>query len=135
MPGVPCPPDAPRPLAFHSRRLPSDPLVPVASDRNETFGERLQRLRLAQRLNCTQLAHALGITEGAVRQMESGQTKRPSFLVGLRLADVLEVDPWYLATGRQRPVRGEREPTVVARLTTLERRMDALEARGSATAV
>ncbi len=101
---------------------------PLAPDPDETFAERLQRLRVGRRLNCTQLAHAVGITEGAVRQMESGQTKRPSFLLGLRLADVLDVDPWYLATGRQRPDRAEHEPSIGTRLTSLEQRVDVLEA-------
>jgi hypothetical protein len=45
------------------------------------------------------LAHAVGVTEGAIRQMESGQTKAASFVFGLRLARVLDVTPWYLATG------------------------------------
>ena len=45
------------------------------------------------------LAHAVGVTEGAIRQMESGQTKSASFVVGLKLARVFEVTPWYLATG------------------------------------
>jgi len=35
--------------------------------------------------------------------MESGQTKTPSFLVGLKLAHVLGVTPAYLATGRDAP--------------------------------
>jgi transcriptional regulator with XRE-family HTH domain len=94
----------------------------------EAFGARLQRLRVGRRLNITQLAHAAGITEGAIRQMESGQTKLPSFLVGLHLADVLSVDPWYLATGGQRPARAEHESSIGTRLTSLEQRVDLLEA-------
>ena len=45
------------------------------------------------------LAHAVGVTEGAIRQMESGQTKSASFVIGLRIADALGVTPWFLATG------------------------------------
>jgi transcriptional regulator with XRE-family HTH domain len=67
--------------------------------RVESFGERLRRLRLAQGVSCAQLAHRVGVTEGAIRQMESGQTKIASFVIGLRLAKELGTDAWYLANG------------------------------------
>jgi transcriptional regulator with XRE-family HTH domain len=65
----------------------------------ERFGRRLRRLRLARGLSCTQLAYGVGVTEGAIRQMESGQTKIASFVVGLRLARALGTTAWYLANG------------------------------------
>jgi transcriptional regulator with XRE-family HTH domain len=65
----------------------------------EGFGERLRRLRTACGLSCAQLAHRVGVTEGAIRQMESGQTKMASFVIGLRLAKELGTDAWYLANG------------------------------------
>ena len=65
----------------------------------ESFGERLRRLRLARGVSCAQLAHRVGVTEGAIRQMESGQTKIASFVIGLRLAKELGTDGWYLANG------------------------------------
>ena len=65
----------------------------------EYFGERLRRLRLEHGLSCSQLACRVGVTEGAIRQMERGQTKIASFVVGLRLARELQADAWYLATG------------------------------------
>jgi transcriptional regulator with XRE-family HTH domain len=75
----------------------------VAADarrvRVESFGERLRRLRLAAGVSCAQLAHRVGVTEGAIRQMESGQTKIASFVIGLRLAKELGTDAWYLANG------------------------------------
>jgi transcriptional regulator with XRE-family HTH domain len=67
----------------------------------QSFGERLRSLRTRRRLTPSGLAHAAGVTEGAIRQMESGQTKSASFLVGLRLARILGVTPWYLATGEE----------------------------------
>jgi transcriptional regulator with XRE-family HTH domain len=67
--------------------------------RVETFGERLRGLRLGRGLSCAQLAHRVGVTEGAIRQMESGQTKMASFVIGLRLAKELGTDAWYLANG------------------------------------
>ncbi|HEY4439950.1 MAG TPA: helix-turn-helix domain-containing protein [Candidatus Elarobacter sp.] len=68
---------------------------------SSTFGDRLRALRTRRRLTPSALAHAVGVTEGAIRQMESGQTKNASFLVGLRLARHLGVSPWYLATGAE----------------------------------
>jgi transcriptional regulator with XRE-family HTH domain len=65
----------------------------------ECFGERLRRLRLSRTLSCAQLAQRVGVTEGAIRQMESGQTKMASFVIGLRLAKELGTGPWYLAYG------------------------------------
>ncbi|HYW53938.1 MAG TPA: helix-turn-helix transcriptional regulator [Dongiaceae bacterium] len=65
----------------------------------EGFGERLRRLRVARGLSCAQLATRVGVTEGAIRQMESGQTKMASFVIGLRLAKELGTDAWYLANG------------------------------------
>ncbi len=67
--------------------------------RAERFGERLRRLRVARRVSCAHLAQRVGVTEGAIRQMESGQTKMASFVIGLRLARELGVEPWYLANG------------------------------------
>ena len=67
--------------------------------RAESFGARLRRLRLARATSCAQLAHRVGVTEGAIRQMESGQTKMASFVIGLRLAKELGTDAWYLANG------------------------------------
>jgi transcriptional regulator with XRE-family HTH domain len=66
----------------------------------QTFGERLRTLRERRKMTVSQLAIAVRITEGAIRQMESGQTKSASFITGLRLASTLEVTPWFLATGQ-----------------------------------
>jgi len=69
----------------------------------ESFRERLRRLRLERGLSVGDLAQRAGVTEGAIRQMESGQTKNASFRTGLRLAKVLEVDANYLAEGNDVP--------------------------------
>jgi transcriptional regulator with XRE-family HTH domain len=70
------------------------------------------------------LAHSVGVTEGAVRQMESGQTKIASFPVGVRLAVVLGVEPLYLAFG---DVEEKRPPKSIDRFAELERRVARLE--------
>ncbi len=105
---------------------------------SDSFGERLRSLRLRRHLTPSALAHAVGVTEGAIRQMESGQTKSASFLVGLKLAVALDVTPWYLATGRDGPSETEsaspdRLVAVLERLSlqvsAIDRRVKALEAR------
>jgi transcriptional regulator with XRE-family HTH domain len=105
----------------------------------QTFGERLRSLRTRHRLTPSALAHAVGVTEGAIRQMESGQTKSASFLVGLRLSRELGVSPWFLATGENGPrseteSRSQPDPVLGAlenltqQVTGLDRRVKALEA-------
>lgn len=66
---------------------------------DETFGERLKRLRIEKGLTHTQLAYRVGLTEGAIRQMESGAIKTATFPVGMKIAKVLKVNPSYLALG------------------------------------
>jgi len=97
----------------------------------EGFGDRLRRLRLAAELTPSVLAHEVGVTEGAIRQMESGQTKNASLVVGLRLAEVLGVDVRYLALGEDadgRPATKNRK-SVAERVTAVERRVATLEKR------
>ena len=117
---------------------------PYTSRVSETFGERLRSLRTRRHLTPSALAHAVGVTEGAIRQMESGQTKSASFLIGLKLAEVLGVTATFLATGREtlsetgslapdRSVsmleRLERLERHILQITAIERRVKALEGR------
>jgi transcriptional regulator with XRE-family HTH domain len=104
----------------------------------DSFGDRLRTLRTRRHLTPSSLAHAVGVTEGAIRQMESGQTKSASFLVGLKLSHVLGVSPWFLATGRdapaetESPVQDRASLALLERLSvqvsTIDRRVKALEA-------
>jgi transcriptional regulator with XRE-family HTH domain len=65
----------------------------------ESFGQRLQRLRIGRGFTVAGLARAVDVSEGSIRQLESGMTKSPSFHVGLHLAFVLGVDPYVLGFG------------------------------------
>ncbi|MDP9024446.1 MAG: helix-turn-helix domain-containing protein [Candidatus Eremiobacteraeota bacterium] len=65
----------------------------------DTFGARLRRLREERGFSVPELASAVGSSEGTIRQLESGQVKNPAFVLGLRLATKLTVDPYYLALG------------------------------------
>jgi transcriptional regulator with XRE-family HTH domain len=88
---------------------------------SETFGERLRRLREAQGLSVPEIASAVGASEGTIRQLETGNVKNPAFALGLRLADKLNVDPYYLALGTGFSMQ--------ERFELLERRVGALEQR------
>jgi len=105
----------------------------------DSFGDRLRTLRTRRELTPSGLAHAVGVTEGAIRQMESGQTKSASFIVGLKISHELGVSPWFLATGRDAlpesgsPVPDRASLALLERLSvqvsTIDRRVKALEAR------
>jgi len=90
--------------------------------RAECFGQRLRRLRTGRAISCAQLAHRVGVTEGAIRQMESGQTKMASFVIGLRLARELGVDAWYLANGDE-DVAYDPSASLATRVAALEARV------------
>jgi len=68
----------------------------------ETFAERLKRLREQRGLTVGRLALRAGLTEAAIRKMEYGDTKGHGLINGLKIAEVLGVDPWELAYGRRR---------------------------------
>jgi transcriptional regulator with XRE-family HTH domain len=73
----------------------------------ETFGERLRRLREHSGLTVGRLALRAGLTEAAIRKMEYGDTKGHGLVTGLKIAEALGVDPWELAYGR-RQKKGKR---------------------------
>ncbi len=62
------------------------------------------------------------MTEGAIRKIESGDTKSVTFENGLKLARVLGVDPMFLAFGDSQPVTaGDDLSERVAKLESLLR--------------
>ncbi len=71
----------------------------------ESFGARLRRLREARGLPKTVLARRVGLTEAAIRQLESGRTSQPRLGDGVRLADALGVGLRYLALGDEGALR------------------------------
>jgi transcriptional regulator with XRE-family HTH domain len=94
----------------------------------EPIKDRLRRLRVATGHTASSLAHAVGVTEGAIRQMESGQTAAPSFAVGVLLARELGVTAEYFAFGED----GAKAAAAAAKanagaVTALARRVDAIE--------
>jgi transcriptional regulator with XRE-family HTH domain len=68
---------------------------------DETFGERLKRLRKVRGLSATRLGAAAGIEANAIFKLEGGTSKEPGFFVGTRLAEILGVSARELAFGDQ----------------------------------
>jgi len=89
---------------------------------NETFGERVRRLRTERGITVVDLAARVGAAEGTIRQIENGSVKMPNFVLGIRLADQLNVDPQYLALGEGFNM-SERFDALDRRLKKLEQRL------------
>jgi len=103
----------------------------------QTFRERLRILRTRRQMTPSALAFAIGVTEGSIRHLESGQTKQTSFETGVKLAHALGVTASYLATGRENPLEKESlatdqalalEERLATRIAAVERRVGSLEA-------
>jgi transcriptional regulator with XRE-family HTH domain len=95
---------------------------------SESFAERLRRLRNDHGYSVADLATTVGVSEGTIRQLENGSVKSPSFLLGVRLAERLDVDPRYLALG-EGATYSERLDAIERRVTKLEQRLTAPSAR------
>lgn len=104
----------------------------------------MRAIREERGLRVGELARGSRVTEGAIRQMESGQTKYASFRVGLMLSRELKVNPWYLCFGEdgallETGVRSEEAVAQALESLLLERaalnqRVSKLEARVAALA-
>ena len=93
----------------------------------EPFGKRLRRLREERGFSVADLASAVGVSESAIRQLEVGTVKLPSFALGLRIADRLNVDPYYLAVGAGFSMT-EQIDRIERRIAKLEQRVASLPA-------
>ena len=83
-----------------------------------SVGERISQLRKQLGMSQLQLAEALEVSRQAVSKWESDQSS-PDTLHLIKLADVLESDVEYLATGRR--TFGRRPPVVVKTVETVEK--------------
>lgn len=77
-------------------------LVPYPFSDMETMGQRIKRLREARAWSQGYLSEAVGVTVSAVSQWELDQTENVKLVPFLRLAKVLETDPYYLVFGPER---------------------------------
>ena len=80
-----------------------------------SIGERIAELRKKQEMSQGQLADAMGVSRQAVSKWENDQTS-PDTIRLIQLADVLDSDVEYLATGRAMVYR--RPPIVIKTVET-----------------
>ncbi|MDD5864058.1 MAG: helix-turn-helix transcriptional regulator [Firmicutes bacterium] len=80
-----------------------------------SIGERIAELRAKQNMSQGQLAQAMGVSRQAVSKWENDQSS-PDTLRLIQLADVLDSDVEYLATGRATVFR--RPPVVIKTVET-----------------
>ena len=83
-----------------------------------SIGERITELRKDRKLSQGQLAALLDVTRQAVSKWENDQSS-PDTIKLIQLADVLDTDVEYLATGRKSYAR--RPPVVVQSTEVVER--------------
>lgn len=80
-----------------------------------SIGERITELRKKQEMSQGQLADAMGVSRQAVSKWENDQTS-PDTIRLIQLAEVLDSDVEYLATGRTMVYR--RPPIVIKTVET-----------------
>ena len=83
-----------------------------------SFGERIAELRKAAGLSQLDLAKALGVSRQAVSKWEN-DLAYPDVANLIQLADLLDTDIEYLATGRR--TYGRRPPVVIKTTETVEK--------------
>lgn len=74
-----------------------------------SIGDRIIDLRKQKKLSQGQLAEIIGVSRQAVSKWESGQNS-PDTIKLINLADILDTDVEYLATGRKTP---KEDPPIV----------------------
>ena len=74
-----------------------------------SIGDRIIELRKQKTLSQGQLAEIVGVSRQAVSKWESGQNS-PDTIKLIHLADILDTDVEYLATGRKTP---KEEPPII----------------------
>ncbi len=83
-----------------------------------SVGERISELRKKQEMSQGDLAKAMGVSRQAVSKWENGLSS-PDTVKLIQLAEVLETDVEYLATGRNTVLR--RPPVVVKTVEYVDR--------------
>ncbi len=92
------------------------------------IGRNIRRRRLELKMTATQLAARAGVSESAIRKIESGDSKQPSFEVGVRIAAALRVSPEALLPAA--PTRDRATPGLARVLQLLRQRRTELDGLG-----
>ena len=96
--------------------------------RSKRLGSLIKRIRKRRGLTALELAHKVGVTENAVRKLESGHSKQPRLSTALRLMHVLNI-PSLVFPGRDAR-RTYDEPELAAVIKTLRIHKPTLQDRG-----
>ncbi len=72
-----------------------------------SIGGCLKAARQRSKATAAELAARVGVTEAAIRKIEGGGSKQPSFLTGLALARELGISPFVLGGVAEAPVTGD----------------------------
>jgi|GEM_PF-404451 len=97
-------------------------------------GSRIRVARQARGLTAAALANRVGVTENAIRKIESGDSKEPRFSTGLRIAHALGIKPDTLIndlSGDERTtVEVKSAPDLASALRQIRAYRDALQHEG-----
>ena len=85
-----------------------------------TIGERITTLRKEQNMSQARLADLMAVSRQAVSKWEKDQTS-PDTLNLIRLAEVLNTEMEYLATGQKKEDSAEAEPVIQTVVKEVER--------------
>jgi predicted nucleotidyltransferase/DNA-binding Xre family transcriptional regulator len=93
-------------------------------------GARIRACRLARGLSASALAVRAGVTENAIRKIESGDSKEPRFSTGVRIATALGVDPSDLVDVKRAPAGTQ--PDLASALRAIRKHQQGLRDLGVA---
>jgi uncharacterized protein len=96
----------------------------------QSIGQRIRAHRKARHMTASQLAGRVGLTENAVRKLESGDSKEPRFTTGLRIAHELGLPPEALAGHRVSTILSP--PELAAVIRGIRKNREKLNERGVA---
>jgi predicted nucleotidyltransferase/DNA-binding Xre family transcriptional regulator len=94
------------------------------------LGSRIKARRRAKGLTALELARRVGITENAIRKLESGDSKEPRLSTALLLADALDVNPDFVCSRHPKTRRGTLAPELGFIIRQIRQCQPALNERG-----
>jgi transcriptional regulator with XRE-family HTH domain len=71
------------------------------------FAERMKKARARSQISQESLAHRCGITKASISKIELGLVQNVAMETLFKLADMLQVDPRWLATGKNQAPEGD----------------------------
>jgi predicted nucleotidyltransferase/DNA-binding Xre family transcriptional regulator len=94
------------------------------------IGARIKARRRAKGLTATELARRVGVTENAIRKLESGSSKEPRLSTALLLADALDIDPGFVSGEVPKTRRSKSVPDLCSVIRKIRESRHALNQRG-----